>query len=226
MIRVGITGSIGMGKSTLATMLQKQGIPVHDSDRAVHEALKTGAGGYTMVLKAFGHLDAASGLIDKETGDLSRQVLGKIVFEDAKKRVLLEQILHPIVRQSQDRFIKTMRQKGRLIVGLDIPLLFETGAESRVDRVIVVSAPFALQKKRVLARPGMSEEKFHAILDRQMADGEKCARADYVVQTGLGLAYTMRQVKKIVHDLRKVQASANKGTHHVNQELETHLVEL
>lgn len=225
MMILGITGSIGMGKSTLATMLQKQGVHIHDSDHAVHEALKIGGQCYDQVIKAFGQLEEATNLIDKDTSELNRAVLGQIIFADPHKRDLLEKILHPVVRHSQDQFIRGMRLRGQNIIGLDIPLLFETGAEARVDKVIVASAPYAIQRQRVLARPGMNEQKFHAILERQMPDGEKCARADYIVHTGLGLAHAMKELKKILHDLRDEHRGAKKGSH-INQKLETHLVEL
>src|SRR5690606_12753699 len=129
---------------------------------------------------------------------INRKALGKIVFHDNEKRILLENMLHPLVREAQTAFIRRKQAKGRKIVALDIPLLFETGGEKNVDYVIVVSAPDFVQRQRVLARPGMSEETFEAILAKQMPDAEKRARADYVVHTGLGRAQTMKELKAVL----------------------------
>jgi dephospho-CoA kinase len=193
MIVLGLTGSIGMGKSTAAGMLESLGVPCHDSDVAVHRLMAVGGKAYEAVAKAFPGV-AAQGGID-------RKALGRIVFADAAARERLEGILHPLVRESQKEFVKKHEGLGAKAVVLDIPLLFETGAEANLDKVICVHAPYEVQRQRVLARPGMTDEKFEAILASQMPSSEKCARADYVVETGAGMADTMRQIKDIVSEV-------------------------
>ena len=206
MIVIGLTGSIGMGKSTVGAMLEELGIPVHESDLAVHELLQPGAEGYLAVAAAFPYFDYAEiyGPRDKQgQRAIDRGALGRIVFADDEARKRLESILHPLVRAAQDKFIRDQKRAGRDIVALDIPLLFETGAEDRVDVILVTDAPYHVQKARVLERAGMTAEKFEAILSKQMPNAEKCARADYVVHTGLGLAQTMKELKLIISALRE-----------------------
>lgn len=193
MIVLGLTGSIGMGKSTTAGMLRELGVPVHDSDAAVHSLLAEGGAAEQAVIKAFPELVATP---------IDRKKLGEIVFNDAARREMLEAILHPLVRVSQMEFIKQHQGQGADIVALDIPLLYETKAESRVDYVIVVTAPPEVQHLRVMSRPGMTEDKFKAIRARQMPDNEKCAKADFIVQTGLGMEKAMEQVREIIVGLR------------------------
>lgn len=188
MIVIGLTGSIGMGKSTCGALLSQCGVPVHEADHAVHQILAHDKKAITEILSAFPSLSAP----------LDRQALGKLVFADDEKRKALENILHPRVQTSQNAFIKAQRAKGNQIVALDIPLLFETGAQTRVDYTALASAPFHLQAARVLKRPGMSEEKFFQILNSQMPDHEKRSRADFILPTGLGKAYTMKAVKKML----------------------------
>ncbi len=195
MIVLGITGSIGMGKSTLAAMLEEMGVPVHNSDMAVHEALSPGGAAFEEVAVTFP--DAW----DKKTHTIDRKKLGAIVFGDADKRKELEAIVHPAVWDSQNKFRMKYNRLGLKAVALDIPLLFETGAEERVDYTIVASAPFDIQRRRVLARPNMSEEKFAAILATQMPDNEKKRRADYVVETGMGLGHSRRALEKILREV-------------------------
>lgn len=196
MIVIGLTGSIGMGKSATARMFKKLGVPVFDSDADVHKALSPKGIAFEEVAVTFPES------WDKKTGTLNRKILGGIVFEDAKKRKELEGILHPVVQAGQRKFIAAMRRMGKKIVVLDIPLLFETGAQARVDYTIVVTAPYVIQRRRVLARPNMDERKFLKILDMQMPDGEKQARADFIVQTGQGYAATYRQLQTILGSLR------------------------
>jgi dephospho-CoA kinase len=196
MIVLGLTGSIGMGKSTAAKMLRLLGVPVHESDSAVHRALAPGGAAFEEVAVTFP--DAW----DKKNHFIKRDVLGQIVFSDAGKRAELEDILHPVARASQEKFIRDQMRFGRDIICLDIPLLFETGAENRVDAVIVVTAPYATQRRRVLSRPGMTEDRFLSIVNAQMPDGEKCARADFVVPTGMGMPATFRELQKILRALR------------------------
>lgn len=208
MIIIGVTGSIGMGKSSVTAMLEHLGIPGHDADACVHRLMQPGATGYYAVTAAFPYFRYPQiykrkyGPLGK-TRYLNRKALGEIVFHDDEKRLKLESILHPLVRQAQNDFIKAMRTLGRRMVALDIPLLFETDSYKYVTHSINVSAPFHVQKARVLSRPGMSEEKFMAILDKQMPSHEKSALADYTVHTGLSRAQTMKELKAILSDIDK-----------------------
>lgn len=197
MIVIGLTGSIGMGKSTAALMLERMGCAIHDSDRAVRQALKPSGEAFEEVAVTFPEA------WDKKKHTIKRDVLADIVFNDENKKTELESILHPIVQQSQKNFIQKQQRLGKEIVVLDIPLLFETGAQNRVDYTFLVTAPFHIQKRRVLARPGMSEEKFEAILSSQMPDNEKKARADFVISTGMGLAYTYQGLKKAIQEIKE-----------------------
>ncbi|MFE0752684.1 dephospho-CoA kinase [Inquilinus sp. NPDC058860] len=175
---LGLTGSIGMGKSTAAAMFRRDGIAVHDADAAVHDLMRRGGAAVPAVAKAFPEA--------VRDGAVDRKALGALVFgkPDALRR--LEAILHPLVRRRMRRFLQQAGRRGDTLVVLDIPLLFETGGERFCDAVAVVSAPRLLQRQRVLARPGMTREKFAAILAAQMPDREKRRRADWVVPTGLG----------------------------------------
>lgn len=213
MIVIGLTGSIGMGKSTAGAMLETLGVPVHESDAAVHDLLRMGSEAWQPLAAAFPYFSYpqiygrrhAFNPFKETQRFLKRDALGKIVFENSQEREKLESILHPLVRKAQDEFIKAQRGLGRKIVALDIPLLFETGAENRVDYTVNVSAPAAVQQERVLARPGMNTEKLAGILERQMPDGEKCARADFVVHSGLGRAVMMKELKGALVKIRSEQ---------------------
>jgi dephospho-CoA kinase len=196
MIVLGLTGSLGMGKSTAAAMLRRLGVPVHDADAVVHRLMAPGGAAVAAVGKAFPEARRKDGGID-------RAVLGRRVFADAKALARLEHILHPLVRQSQQRFLDAARARRAALVVLDVPLLYEGRGQARVDKVLVVSAPPAVQRARVMARPGMTEERFRAILAKQMPDAEKRRRADYVVPSGLGRALTYRKLKRIVRELRQ-----------------------
>ena len=178
MMKIGLTGSIGMGKSTCGQMLQDLGVPVHDSDKVVHALLAEGGKAEAEVIKQFPSLIAP----------IDRKALGQIVFNDDQSRQELEAILHPLVRADRDAFFQ--RHADKDMAAADIPLLYETGCEAELDVVIVVSASIETQRARVLARPGMTEDKLTAILARQMPDTNKRARADYVVDTGTCLLYT------------------------------------
>jgi len=194
MIVLGLTGSIGMGKSTAARMLAMMGAPVCDSDAVVHGLLAKGG-------RAVPAIDAAfPGVV--VDGAVSRPALGAAVFRDPAALTRLEAILHPMVQAAQRDFIARAARRGAKAVVLDIPLLFETGGERRVDATIVVSAPFVVQKARVLARPGMTPEKFAGILARQTPDAEKRRRADYVVPTGSGRLVTRRALACILRAVR------------------------
>lgn len=188
MMILGLTGSIGMGKTTTANMFREAGCPVHDADAVVHDLYRGEAAG--LIEKAFPGTTGPGG-VDRQK--LSAAVLGK---PDAMKR--LEAIVHPLVAARRDAFLEEARQSGAPLAVLDIPLLFETGGDRWCDRVAVVSAPAAIQRERVLARDGMNEEKFAAILARQIPDAEKRARADYVIDTSQGIAHARRQVLAII----------------------------
>jgi dephospho-CoA kinase len=191
MITLGLTGSVGMGKSTAAAMFRQLGVPVHDSDAVVHRLLARGGVAVAAVAAAFPEALAAAGGID-------RIRLGQRVFADPAALKRLERILHPLVRKSQERFLRMARGRRVPVVVLDIPLLFETGGDRRCDRVVVVWASPAVQRARVLARPGMTQARFGAMVAKQLPDSEKRRRADDVVPSGLGRALTFRRLKRIV----------------------------
>ena len=188
MIRVGLTGSIGMGKSTPAAMFREAGATVLDSDQIVHDLYRGAAG--APIEAAFPGV-ATDGVVDREK-------LGRRVLSDPEALKRLEAIVHPLVWAERDRFLKEQEARGARIVVYDVPLLFETGAQDSVDVIVVVSAPEDVQRARVLARPGMTEEKFAAILKKQVPDAEKRARADHVVDTSQGLDAARAQVDGIV----------------------------
>lgn len=198
MIVVGLTGSIGMGKSTTAAMFAARGVPVFDADAAVHRLY---AGPLAAAIDAAFPGAAAGGAVDRAA--LSARVVGRP--EDLKR---LEAIVHPAVREAEAEFLNDARRAGADVVVLDIPLLFETGRANDVDRVVVVTADPDVQRARVLARPGMSAEKFDAILRRQLHDTEKRQQADYIVDTTAGLDAAQARVDEILAALR---AEARRG---------------
>ncbi|MFZ5721481.1 MAG: dephospho-CoA kinase [Pseudomonadota bacterium] len=191
---IGLTGSIGMGKSTTAAMFRDAGIPVYDADQAVHDLYDVGGAAVGPVGEAFPGV-VKDGRVDRE--ELRQRVLGK---PDELKR--LNAIVHPLVGQDRGKFFKHVEEIGADMVVLDIPLLFETGGHKNVDAIVVVSAPPEMQRERVLARPGMTPERLDAILAQQMADAEKRAQAHYVVDTSRGLEAAREQVTAIIADLR------------------------
>ena len=195
MIIVGLTGSIGMGKSTVAAMFAEEGAPGFDSDAAVHALYAPGGAGVAPVEAAFSGV-TKDGAIDRAA--LSARVVGNA---EAIKR--LEEIVHPLVRQAQMEFLQSQRDAGTEVVILDIPLLFEGSGAKFVDKTVVVSAPADVQRARVLGRPGMSAEKFEAILARQMPDAEKRARADFVIDTSGSFDDTRAQVRAVLDALRE-----------------------
>ena len=204
MIVLGLTGSIGMGKSTAADMFRALGVPVHDADATVHDLLADGRQVRAAIEARF------PGVVTKDAVD--RQALGAAVFGNPEARRDLEAILHPRVRRVLESFLRRHRVLGTSLVVLDIPLLFETGGESRADGVVVVSAPASMQRRRVMARPGMDDARFAGILASQMPDQEKRRRANFVVETGLGKAYTFAKLKRIVTAIRAAQ-SGSRGIH-------------
>jgi dephospho-CoA kinase len=195
MVILGLTGSIGMGKSTAAAMFRRLGVPVHDADAAVHHLLQPGGAAVAPITAAFPGVEAAGGI--------DRKALGAIVFKDPAALRRLERIIHPLVRADTQHFLARMARRGEKLVVLDVPLLFEGGGDKRCDAVAVVTAPAFLQRARVLTRPGMSEARLTSILRQQMADAEKRKRADFVVETGLGRRHTLRSLGQIVRILRE-----------------------
>ncbi len=198
MIVLGLTGSIGMGKSTTLAMFADEGIPVYSADAAVHELYDGEAA--AMIEQAFPGT-VIDGKVDRTR--LSEAVLGKP--EQLKH---LESIVHPLVRQKETDFVKLARKSGAPFAVVDIPLLFETGGEHRVDKVVVVSAETQIQRERVLARPGMTEQKLEAILARQMPDADKRARADYIIDTGKGLDPARTAVRAIIKSITESNTDA------------------
>jgi dephospho-CoA kinase len=198
MIVIGITGSIGMGKSTSADMLRGMGIPVHDADAAVHALLAAGGGGVTAVGEKF---PQALKIDSDGRPYIDRPALGQIVFADPAQKKELEKILHPLVWKESESFIAEMKKKGCPLAVLDVPLLFETGKEKSVDVVLCISAAKELQQQRVLARPGMTLEKFNRIVAGQMPDEEKRKRAHYVIETDKGIEDMRRQLRQIINGI-------------------------
>lgn len=187
MILIGLTGSIGMGKSTVAKMFAEAGAPVFDSDAAVHALYARGGA-------AVAPMSAAFPGVEKD-GAIDRQALSAHVLSDPGAIKTIEAIVHPLVGQAQAAFLQQHRDAGTAAVVLDIPLLFEGGRSKFVDKIVVVSAPADAQRERVLARPGMTAEKLDYILSRQVPDAEKRARADVVIDTGCSLDETRAQVR-------------------------------
>jgi dephospho-CoA kinase len=190
MVILGLTGSIGMGKSTAARNFRDLGVPVHDADAAVHGFLAAGGAAVAAVEAAF------PGVV--QDGAVDRKALGRQVFGDGEALKRLEGILHPMVRRHKTSFLRHAAGRGEHLVVLDVPLLFETGGEHNCDAVVVVSAPAAVQRQRVLRRPGMTAAQLDSILARQMPDAEKRRRADFVVATGLGYRFSLRSIAEIV----------------------------
>jgi dephospho-CoA kinase len=188
MIRLGLTGSIGMGKSTVAAMFAEEGVPVFDADAAVHRL--QGPEG-ALVAEIESHFPGTTGPAGVNRTALSERVLGE---PEALRR--LEGLVHPAVAREREAFLAA--HAAAPVVLLDIPLLFEAGGWREVDRIAVVSAPAAVQRTRVLARPGMTPQKFEAILARQLPDSEKRARADFVIPTGGSFDETRQAVRRIL----------------------------
>ena len=192
MLVIGLTGSIGMGKSTVAAHLRARGIPVYDADGEVHKLYRGEA--VPLVEAAF---PGAT-----RNGEVDRAALSAILLAQPTRIGELEAIVHPLVRKAQEAFVETAQKAGSAVAVLEIPLLFETGGERRVDVTVVVSAPASIQRERVLARPGMTPEKLDRLLARQMPDEEKRRRADFVVDTGGTIADTQAQVDRLLESLK------------------------
>jgi dephospho-CoA kinase len=192
---VGLTGSIGMGKTETAKMFLRLGIPVYDSDAAVHRLYEPSGAAVEEIAKAFPD--------SIREGRVDRAELNGYLAKDKAAFQKLEAIVHPLVARDQRAFLDRAAQDGAEMVVLDIPLLFETGGHERMDAVVVVSAPHPVQRERVLARPGMTQDRLDHILSRQMPDAEKRAKAHFVVETDKGLDHAFEQVKQIVAALRQ-----------------------
>ena len=194
MIRLGLTGSIAMGKTTIAELLREQGIPVHDSDAVVHRLLSKGGEAVAPVLELFPDAD------DGE-GGINRKRVSAQVFQHDDKRRQLEEIIHPLVRHDRENWADHMDDDNHPIIVYDIPLLFETRAQNYCDYVAVVSAPEWLQKKRAMARPSMTAEKLGQILAAQISDTEKRQLADYIIPSAFGLSVSRWYIKRMVQDI-------------------------
>lgn len=193
MLIIGLTGGIGMGKSTAARIFAGFGLPVHSADEAVHALLGKNGKAVKKIARIFPE--------SVRDGAIDRHLLAQLVFGKPRKLKKLEAVLHPLVRQAEREFLRAARHDKRVAAVLEIPLLFETGAEKRCDVVLCVTAPRAVQKARVLRRKGMTAARFKAIVRRQMPDAEKKKRADFIIKTGEGLADTRRQLERILERL-------------------------
>jgi dephospho-CoA kinase len=193
MMVIGLTGSIGMGKSTAAKILGAMGFPIYSADRAVHEVLKKGGKAVPAVAKLFPET--------LKKGGIDRKCLGRAVFGKPRKLRQLEKIVHPLLKQAERLFLQKARQNKHPAAILEIPLLFETGGEKRCDITLCVTAPRKIQRMRVLSRKDMTEDKLRAILARQMPDAEKRTRADFIVPTGKGLHTTKQHLHDILRKL-------------------------
>ncbi|OYX35570.1 MAG: dephospho-CoA kinase [Caulobacterales bacterium 32-69-10] len=190
MIRLALTGSIGMGKTTAARLFAEEGVPIYDSDAAVHALYAKGGEAVTAVEAAFPGVSV--------DGAIDRTRLGPRVAHDPEAMARLEAIVHPLVAAGRAKFFETARATGAPVVVLDIPLLFETGRDAEADAIAVVSTTPQIQRARVLARPGMTQAKFEAILGRQMPDAEKRARADFLIDGNAPVEEERAQVRSIL----------------------------
>jgi dephospho-CoA kinase len=188
MFILGLTGSIGMGKTTTARLFAEEGVPVHDADAVVHKLYEG---------EAVPLIEAAFPGTTRE-GRVDRQALGKRVVGDAAALKRLEDIVHPLVRNAEARFLADAEAAGAKAVVLDIPLLLETGGDQRVDAVVVVTAPDHVQRQRVMERAGMTAEKMETLIAKQMQDADKRRRADFIVDSGQGLDHARMQVRQIL----------------------------
>ncbi len=198
MLIIGLTGSIAMGKSTVAKMLLKNGIPMISADQIVHDLYEDEA--VPILEKAFPG--------STENNQVNREKLLSLLLKEEDGFKKLEILIHPLVRQKEWEFIKENKDKGSNLVAIEIPLLFETGAEKLMDVVLLASAPAEVQKQTVMARPGMTTEKFKTLLAKQMPDAEKRKKADFIVDTSCSLSETEDQLKEIIVLLKNKQPKA------------------
>jgi dephospho-CoA kinase len=202
LILLGLTGSIGMGKTTTARLFEAEGVPVYDADAAVHALYSKGGAAVEAVEALFPGVTA--------DGAVDRARLGEKVLSDPAALKRLEAVVHPMAAAARAGFFERARQAGAGVVVLDVPLLFETGGDGQMDAVAVVSAPAEVQRERVLARPGMTEAKLDAILARQMPDAEKRERADFVIDAGQGLDVARAQVRGVLARLAEPGWTGNR----------------
>ena len=205
MIKLALTGSIGMGKSATAAMFAARGVPVYDADAAVHRVYAPGGAAVAPLEAEFPGVTGGDGGID-------RAKLRHRVIDNPAAMKRLEEIVHPVVGLQQFTFLQKAIEDGQDIVVLDIPLLFETGGDKRADAILVVSAPADIQKARVLARGQMTEAEFEAILARQVPDSVKRSRADFIIDTSQGFAAAEARVDEILAELRKRIANSNEAS--------------
>ncbi len=198
---LGLTGSIGMGKSTTARMFAALGWPLWDADAAVHSLYAPGGPAVAPVIAAFGPV------VDDQ-GGIDRKALSEVLKRQPERFFELEAIVHPLVAEHRAVFLETAARAGAAWAVLDVPLLFETGLDAAMDATVVVSADPAIQRQRVLARPGMTEAAFETILSRQMPDAEKRQRANYVIDTGAGLESARQQVLALTERLSRLDGMA------------------
>ena len=194
MITIGLTGSIGMGKTETSKIFLSYGIPVYDADKAVHNLYGPNKKGSLAIKNIFPNCI-------NEDGSVNREILSKEVLDNKEKIKSLEQIIHPLV--AEDRKIFFYENRNAKIIILDVPLLFETGGQKDVDYIIVVDAPDTVQKERVMARPNMTEEKFHKIISQQMPNHVKKQKADFIIDTSVSINHAKTQVKNIIEKINK-----------------------
>ena len=194
MITIGLTGSIGMGKTETSKIFLSYGIPVYDADKAVHNLYGPNKKGSLAIKNIFPNCI-------NEDGSVNREILSKEVLDNKEKIKSLEQIIHPLV--AEDRKIFFYENRNAKIIILDVPLLFETGGQKDVDYIIVVDAPDTVQKERVMARPNMTEEKFHKIISQQIPNHVKKQKADFIIDTSVSINHAKTQVKNIIEKLNK-----------------------
>ena len=205
MIVLGLTGSIGMGKSTATASFRRLRVPVFDADAAVHQLQARGGRAVGPICAAF------PGAV--RDGRVDREALRRAVLGNAPAMKQLERIVHPLVRDAERRFLARARRAAKRLVVLDVPLLFEGGGEKRCDKVVVVTAPAAVQRWRVLRRPGMTAERLAYILSRQTPDAEKRRRADYLVHTNMSRHAADRAIRRLVRDLRTSPPARGRPRH-------------
>jgi dephospho-CoA kinase len=201
---IGLTGSLGMGKSTAAALLRRLGVRVHEADRVVHRLMAKGGAAVPAVRAAFPEAVRAGGV--------DRTRLAARVFADSALLARLESILHPMVRAESTAFLARARRARVPLAVLDVPLLFETGQDRGCDATVVVTAPAFVQRARAMARPGMTANRLALVLAHQMPDGEKRARADFVVATGLGRRTALRHLRRMLKEVRRGRIRGRRRT--------------
>ena len=200
MLILGLTGSIAMGKSTMAMQFRQEGIPVHDADQAVHDLMAAGGAATAQVASLFPEAQNPDGSIDRPS-------LGRLVFNNGEARQQLEGILHPLVRQNRDDWLKSHEDDGAWCVALDVPLLFETGGEKDCDATVVATTSPYQQRIRALSRPGMTPDRLDAILELQMPDKMKRDHADFVIPTSYGRLVSLFYIRQCLEQCRLFGAS-------------------